>query len=161
VTSGTATRAQVTGMEIAGKTGTTEAYGDAWFVGWTKNYTIAVWVGYPDGFQPMKTEFQGTPVAGGTYPAGIFKTFAEAILDSEGPDLEEPEPTAPIAPAPGTVPETAPVPAPTAVPPAAGEVAPAPAPEPAPVEPAPAPAEPAPAPAEPVPEAGGEAAPVP
>ena len=63
-----------------GKTGTTEGYGDAWFVGWTKEYTVAIWVGYPDQFKPMETEFQGDPVAGGTYPAGIFKTFIEALV---------------------------------------------------------------------------------
>ena len=76
--SGTATRAFVPGVTVAGKTGTTEGYGDAWFVGWTKEYTVAIWVGYPDQFKPMETEFQGDPVAGGTYPAGIFKTFVEA-----------------------------------------------------------------------------------
>ena len=78
--SGTATRAQIPGVMIAGKTGTTENYGDAWFVGWTKEYTVAVWVGYPDEFKPMETEFQGEPVAGGTYPAGIWKTFMQALL---------------------------------------------------------------------------------
>ena len=50
----------------AGKTGTTENFGDAWFVGFTKELTIAVWVGYPDETRPMKTEFGGEPVAGGT-----------------------------------------------------------------------------------------------
>ena len=70
VKNGTATRAQIPGVMVAGKTGTTENYGDAWFVGWTKEYTVAVWVGYPDEFKPMETEFQGEPVAGGTYPAG-------------------------------------------------------------------------------------------
>ena len=73
-------RAAVPGVTIAGKTGTTEGYGDAWFVGWTKEYTVAVWVGYPDQFKPMETEFQGDPVAGGTYPAGIFKTFIESLV---------------------------------------------------------------------------------
>ena len=77
---GTATRAQIPGVMVAGKTGTTENYGDAWFVAWTKEYTVAVWVGYPDEFKPMKTEFQGEPVAGGTYPAGIWKTFMQYLL---------------------------------------------------------------------------------
>ena len=81
VKQGTATRAQIPGVMVAGKTGTTENYGDAWFVGWTKEYTVAVWVGYPDEFKPMKTEFQGDPVAGGTYPAGIWKTFMQSLLE--------------------------------------------------------------------------------
>ena len=38
----------------AGKTGTTENYGDAWFVGFNERYTVAVWVGYPDSLKPMK-----------------------------------------------------------------------------------------------------------
>ena len=80
VKNGTATRAQIPGVMVAGKTGTTEDYGDAWFVGWTKEYTVAVWVGYPDEFKPMKTEFQGEPVAGGTFPAAIWKTFMQALL---------------------------------------------------------------------------------
>ena len=77
---GTGTRAQVGDVPISGKTGTTEGYGDAWFVGWTPDYTIAVWVGYPNEFKSMETEFNGQPVAGGTFPAGIFKTFVESIL---------------------------------------------------------------------------------
>jgi penicillin-binding protein 1A len=56
----------------AGKTGTTENYGDAWFVGFNKELTVAVWVGYPDTLKPMKTEYRGSPVAGGTYPAEIW-----------------------------------------------------------------------------------------
>ena len=35
----------------AGKTGTTENYGDAWFVGFNEFYTVAVWVGYSNGLQ--------------------------------------------------------------------------------------------------------------
>ena len=56
---GTGTRAQVADTVVAGKTGTTEGYGDAWFVGWTPKYTVAVWVGYPDEFKSMETEFAG------------------------------------------------------------------------------------------------------
>jgi penicillin-binding protein 1A len=58
-----------------GKTGTTENYGDAWFVGSAGSLTVAVWVGYPDRLKPMKTEWRGAPVSGGTYPAAIWKQF--------------------------------------------------------------------------------------
>jgi membrane peptidoglycan carboxypeptidase len=68
------------GRQIAGKTGTTENYGDAWFVGFTPQLAVAVWVGYPNRLRPMTTEFHGQPVAGGTYPALIWKTFMERAL---------------------------------------------------------------------------------
>ena len=96
---GTGTRAQVANVVIAGKTGTTEGYGDAWFVGWTPKYTVAVWVGYPNEFKSMETEFNGQPVAGGTYPAAIFRTFIEGDLRNNPPKVKE-TPT-PTAPAPG------------------------------------------------------------
>ena len=44
---------------MAGKTGTTENYGDAWFVGYTPQLVVAVWVGYPTTLKPMLTEFHG------------------------------------------------------------------------------------------------------
>jgi hypothetical protein len=65
---------------VAGKTGTTENYGDAWFVGYTPQLTVAVWVGYPHSQRPMLTEFHGRAVAGGTFPALIFKSFSEQAL---------------------------------------------------------------------------------
>ncbi len=81
VTSGTGHRAQLAdGRPAAGKTGTTENYGDAWFVGYTPQLAVAVWVGYPDRLKPMETEYQGGPVAGGTFPALIWKTFMEKAL---------------------------------------------------------------------------------
>ena len=43
---------------MAGKTGTTENYGDAWFVGYTPQLAVAVWVGYPTTLKPMLTEFR-------------------------------------------------------------------------------------------------------
>ena len=46
---------------MAGKTGTTENYGDAWFVGYTPQLAVAVWVGYPTTLRPMLTEFHGDP----------------------------------------------------------------------------------------------------
>ena len=85
---GTGRRAALADRAAAGKTGTTENYGDAWFVGYTPQLVTAVWVGYPDTLRPMETEFHGDPVAGGTFPALIWKTFTEAALRSRG---EEPE----------------------------------------------------------------------
>ena len=78
---GTGTAAALPGREVAGKTGTTENYGDAWFVGYTPQLVAAVWVGYPDKLIPMTTEFHGHPVAGGTFPALIWKAFMLKALD--------------------------------------------------------------------------------
>jgi len=78
VTGGTGRRAALTDRPAAGKTGTTDNYGDAWFVGYTPQLVVAVWVGYPDELKPMLTEFGGKPVAGGTLPAEIWKAFMTA-----------------------------------------------------------------------------------
>jgi penicillin-binding protein 1A len=80
---GTGTRAAVPGMEVAGKTGTTDHYGDAWFVGYTPELAVAVWVGYPDRLRPMLYEFGGEPVAGGTLPALIWKEFVSSLEESD------------------------------------------------------------------------------
>ncbi len=83
VSSGTGRRADLPDRPAAGKTGTTENYGDAWFVGYTPQLLAAVWVGYPHTLRPMLTEFHGDPVAGGTYPALIWKSFMEEALRYE------------------------------------------------------------------------------
>jgi membrane peptidoglycan carboxypeptidase len=70
-------------VPVAGKTGTTDNYGDAWFVGYTPELVTAVWVGYPNELRPMTTEFGGEPVAGGTLPALIWKQFTTAVLEDE------------------------------------------------------------------------------
>jgi penicillin-binding protein 1A len=82
---GTGKAAQLPGRQVAGKTGTTENYGDAWFVGYTPQLVAAVWVGYPDRLVPMTTEFHGKPVAGGTYPALIWKAFMQKALAKTAP----------------------------------------------------------------------------
>ncbi|HSD78067.1 MAG TPA: transglycosylase domain-containing protein, partial [Solirubrobacteraceae bacterium] len=114
---GTGRRASLgTTTFAAGKTGTTENSADAWFVGFTKRLTVAIWVGYPQGFEPMKTEFAGGPVEGGTFPALIWHAFmskAEEIYkarqDAERakkglPPLPE-TPQVPVAPPAAVPPE--------------------------------------------------------
>ena len=82
---GTGKRAYLPNRPMAGKTGTTENYGDAWFVGYTPQLAVAVWVGYPTTLKPMLTEFHGEPVTGGSFPALIWKSFMEKALKDEEP----------------------------------------------------------------------------
>ena len=63
---GTGTRARLPGRQAAGKTGTTQAARDAWFVGFTADYVAGVWLGYDDN-TPL------TGVTGGGLPAEIWK----------------------------------------------------------------------------------------
>lgn len=78
----------------AGKTGTTDKNVDAWFVGYTPQFTAAVWMGDPDGEVPM-TNVGGTgPVFGAGYPAKIWRTFMQAATASL-PVVDFPEATAP------------------------------------------------------------------
>ncbi len=88
VESGTGTRARLADRSTAGKTGTTDNYGDAWFVGYTPQLVTAVWVGYPNELRPMETEFGGRPVTGGTLPADIWRRFMTGALRV---DEDEPE----------------------------------------------------------------------
>ena len=74
VTGGTGTRASVPGRQVAGKTGTSQNYENAWFVGYTPQLATAVWMGSPVGNVPMGG------VTGGSYPAAIFGAFMRAAL---------------------------------------------------------------------------------
>ncbi len=160
VKDGTGKRAAILNVPVAGKTGTTENYSDAWFVGWTPDYTVAVWVGYPKRFQPMTTEFAGKGVAGGTYPAEIWKTFMDAVLKLDPPPGKKLNPDGTVSgatPDPGVAVPTTPAPSTPAAPvspstPApttgGGKTVPS---QPAPTTPKPqqtTPAKPAPAPAQ-------------
>lgn len=73
VTGGTGTAANLPGTFVAGKTGTTDQFIDAWFVGFTPHHTIAVWVGRDDN-RPMNR------VYGGTLPARIFREVARDAM---------------------------------------------------------------------------------
>ncbi len=94
VTEGTAQKAQIDGFDIAGKTGTSQDYRDAWFVGYSTYFTGGVWVGNDDN-SPTKT------VTGGSIPALIWKDVMEVALAGLSPEplpgetyqpMEEPEP---------------------------------------------------------------------
>ena len=73
VKSGTGTAAN-TGCPAAGKTGTTDNFNDAWFVGYTPNLAASVWVGYPNALREMRS-VHGVSVAGGTFPTRIWHDF--------------------------------------------------------------------------------------
>ncbi|MGX6448106.1 transglycosylase domain-containing protein, partial [Patulibacter sp. S7RM1-6] len=94
VSKGTGHRAQYGGF-AAGKTGTTENNVDAWFVGFSRELTVAVWVGYPDSGKPMQTEFMGEPVEGGTYPAAIWGEFMARASSVMG-DAKDDDPNLPV-----------------------------------------------------------------
>jgi penicillin-binding protein 1A len=74
---GTGKRANC-GHPCAGKTGTTSDYRDAWFVGFTKQYTTCVWLGN-DNNTPMNG------VTGGTFPASIWGKFMSQALKGVQP----------------------------------------------------------------------------
>jgi penicillin-binding protein 1A len=73
VQGGTGTRAQIAGREIAGKTGTSNDYRDAWFLGYVPGLVAGVWVGN-DNFAQMKK------VTGGTLAAPIWREFMLTAL---------------------------------------------------------------------------------
>lgn len=70
VLGGTATRAQIPEIHVAGKTGTSEHLKDAWFVGYTPNFVCGIWMGYD------RDEYM-TNVQGGNQPALIWKQIIE------------------------------------------------------------------------------------
>jgi len=72
------------GRPAAGKTGTTEDYGDAWFVGYTpQQYSTAIWMGFPEGREHKMTNVHGRAVAGGTFPASIWARYMKKALEGK------------------------------------------------------------------------------
>ena len=71
--SGTGTRAAIPGYDLAGKTGTTSDYKDAWFCGFAGNLASCAWLGRDDGRSMGR-------VSGGTIPAEMWKSFMITAL---------------------------------------------------------------------------------
>jgi penicillin-binding protein 1A len=70
VVEGTGTSASLKGRPAAGKTGTSQDYRDAWFIGFTSDYVTGVWIGNDDDSSMKKA-------TGGGLPARIFRAFME------------------------------------------------------------------------------------
>ncbi|MFK4384099.1 transglycosylase domain-containing protein [Bradyrhizobium sp. USDA 223] len=80
VSEGTARRAALDGIPTAGKTGTTNAYRDAWFVGFTGNFTCAVWYGNDD-YSPTNR------MTGGSLPAQTWHDIM--LVAHQGVEVRE------------------------------------------------------------------------
>ncbi len=82
---GTGNKAQISGWQVAGKTGTTDTGKDIWFVGCTPTLACAVWMGY-DKPAAMNTSY------GGTYCAPVFRqVVSQALADQEPVNFVQPE----------------------------------------------------------------------
>ena len=90
LTFGTAKNYALPGWEAAGKSGTSQNYRDAWFIGYTSHMVTAVWLGNDDGSSTRK-------ITGGSLPASIWNTFMKAAHKGVPP---KPLPGAPWVPPP-------------------------------------------------------------
>ena len=91
---GTGTKADI-GRPAAGKTGTAQEFGDAWFCGYTPHLSTSVWVGYPQGLIPM-TKVHDISVTGGSFPAQIWQKFMN-VADRDYPEAEFAKPEVVVA----------------------------------------------------------------
>jgi len=93
---GTGTRAVTTDRRPqAGKTGTAEDYGNAWYCGYTPDLAACVWIGYAEGNVPLRNIEGVGAVAGGTLPAQIWHEFMDVALRNVPPTAWSPPRTAP------------------------------------------------------------------
>jgi penicillin-binding protein 1A len=75
---GTAKHAELPGWQAAGKTGTSQDYRDAWFVGYTSQLVTGVWLGNDDNSPTRKT-------SGGNLPVNIWSKYMRAALQGVSP----------------------------------------------------------------------------
>ncbi|MCK2053050.1 PBP1A family penicillin-binding protein [Methylobacterium sp. 37f] len=76
--SGTARKAEIPGWDLAGKTGTSQDFRDAWFIGYSATLVTGVWLGNDDG-EPTKK------VSGGNLPGEIWKAYMTVALKGQTP----------------------------------------------------------------------------
>jgi len=92
----------------AGKTGTSEGFGDAWFVGYTPELSTSVWMGYADSRKAMENIKGIAKVFGGTLPAATWKDYMSKALAGV-PLSTFPLPPRVVRPAPATATGPSPV----------------------------------------------------
>jgi membrane peptidoglycan carboxypeptidase len=105
VTEGIAKEASLGDRPVAGKTGTSEDYFDAWFIGFTPELVTGTWMGYADGEQTLEyvldyaRKLHG--LSGGITPAEIWKAYTQSVLSGEPIEqfdgVKIPERAAPVA----------------------------------------------------------------
>ncbi len=87
VTEGIASDAALGERPVAGKTGTSENFFDAWFVGYTPQLLTGLWMGYAEGGQTLEYDLEYSRelngLSGGITPAMIWKTYMEQVLEGE------------------------------------------------------------------------------
>jgi penicillin-binding protein 1A len=80
---GTGTEARLgNDRQVAGKTGTTQNYEDAWFIGYTSQIATVIWMGSPVGKVAMRG-VGGISVSGGSYPAKIWREYMSIATDNQ------------------------------------------------------------------------------
>ena len=105
VTEGIAKEASLGDRPVAVKTGTSEDYFDAWFIGFTPELVTGTWMGYADGEQTLEyvldyaRKLHG--LSGGITPAEIWKAYTQSVLSGEPIEqfdgVKIPERAAPVA----------------------------------------------------------------
>src|ERR1700704_4602001 len=108
--SGTARKAEIPGWTAAGKTGTSQDFRDAWFIGYTANLVTGVWLGNDDNSPTKKATGGGLPVevwsrfmrsahqgGGGAEAAGFFSNTAQAAPPPNAPTVSASSPASSTA----------------------------------------------------------------